>query len=220
MNRTAAPPVSARRHRGFSLLRVMLVCLLGCALAGLLWAGLRTRKPSVENSRSQEPSLQEVPREHLTLRGGLWCVGELDTPFTGFLVERYESGEMKSRSSVRLGLLEGWSEGWYTNGQKQVTECFRAGVSHGLRTKWHPNGRKLSEALVVEGRLEGTFRRWNEDGTLAQEIEMKAGQPDGISRAYYPSGFLKAEARLRDGKLLGQKLWKEEEHEGLPRPPE
>ena len=209
MNRNAAPLVSARRGRGFSLLRVILVCLLGSALAGLLWVGLHARKPSLE----------EVPREQLTLREGRWCVAEHHTPFTGFLVERYESGQVKSRSLVRQGLLEGWSEGWYTNGQKQVTECFHAGVSHGLRTKWHANGRKLSEARIVEGRLEGTFRRWNEDGTLAEEIELKAGQPDGISRAYYPSGFLKAEARLRDGKLLEQKLWKEGEHQSLPRPP-
>lgn len=209
MNRNAAPLVSALRVRGFTLLRVILVCLVGSALAGLLWVGLRARKPSLE----------EVPREHLTLREGRWCVAEHQTPFTGFLVERYESGQVKSRSLVRQGLLEGWSEGWYTNGQKQVVECFHAGVSHGLRTKWHANGGKLSEALIVEGRLEGTFRRWNEDGTLAEEIEMKAGQPDGISRAYYPSGFLKAEARLRDGKLLEQKLWREGEHQSLPRPP-
>jgi antitoxin component YwqK of YwqJK toxin-antitoxin module len=203
VNRNAAPLVSALRGRGFSLLRVMLVCVLGGALAGLLWLSLRARKPTLE----------EVPRERLTLREGRWCVGENHTPFTGFLVERYESGLVKSRSSVREGLLEGWSEGWYTNGQKQVTECFHAGVSHGLRTKWHANGRKLSAVLIVEGRLDGTFRRWNEDGTLAEEIAMKAGQPDGISRAYYPSGFLKAEARLRDGKLLEQKHWKEGEHQ-------
>ncbi len=210
MNRNAAPLVSALRGRGFSLLRVIAVCLLGSALAGLLWVGLRARKPSFE----------EVPRERLALREGRWCVAEHHAPFTGFLVERYESGQVKSRSSVREGVLEGRSEGWYTNGQKQVTECFHAGVSHGLRTKWHANGRKLSEVQVIEGRIEGTFRRWNEDGTLAEEMEMKGGQPDGISRAFYPSGFLKAEARLEGGKLLEQKFWKEEEHQSLPRPPE
>jgi hypothetical protein len=200
------PLVRPPRDRGFSRLRMMLVCLLGGALAGLFWLGLRAHKPALE----------EMPRERLTFRGGTWYLAENQKPFTGFLVERYESGQVKSRSSVRQGLLEGWSVGWHTNGQKQITECFHAGVSHGLRTKWHANGHKLSEALIVEGRLEDTFRRWSADGTLAEEIQMKAGQPDGVSRAYYPSGFLKAEARLQDGKLLAQRLWKEEERRTLP----
>ncbi len=210
MTPDTATLIRTRRGRGFAIPRLVLVCLLGSALAGLLWMGLR----------SHQPLAQEMPRERLTQREGRWYVADRNLRFSGAMVERYENGQIKSRSEIRQGLLEGVSEGWHTNGQKQVTEHFHAGVSHGLRTKWHANGRKLSEATIVEGKMEGTFRRWAEDGTLAEEIEMKAGQPDGISRAYYPGGSVKAEARLRDGALLEQKFWKEGEHQSPPRPPE
>jgi antitoxin component YwqK of YwqJK toxin-antitoxin module len=126
------------------------------------------------------------------------------TPFSGFMVEHYTDGVLRSRSAVTNGLLHGLSQGWHTNGQLQVSEYFKAGVSHGLRTKWYANGTKLSEATIVEGVLSGPFRRWHENGTLAEEVEMRNGQPDGIANAYLPDGRLKTQVRLENGKVINQ----------------
>ncbi len=167
-------------------------------------------------SRARTTSPLATPRSQLMLREGSWYrVGE-STPFSGVMFETYPSGGRKSRAELAYGRLEGLSEGWYTNGQRQVLEHFHAGVSHGLRTKWHPNGRKLSEVQIVEGKLEGTFRRWNQDGTLYEEIQMANGKAEGISRAYYPSGFLRTEARLHDGEVVNQEFWKDGEQAGAP----
>ena len=152
------------------------------------------------------PQNVEARRDSLKLRDGLLYRPGETQPFTGSMTEYYPDGTLQSRSVVCNGLLHGVSEGWYTNGQRQVLEHFVAGVAHGPRTKWRPDGQKLSEAEVVDGRLEGMFRRWHENGALAEEIPMKAGEPDGVARAFNPDGSLKAEARLQAGQVLAQRF--------------
>ncbi|MBM3880281.1 MAG: toxin-antitoxin system YwqK family antitoxin [Verrucomicrobia bacterium] len=177
-------------------------------IAALVVTGWKLFRPAVV-----EP-LPELRRDELTLREGRLCrLGET-SPFTGVMVEFGAAGLLQSRSSVSNGLLEGISEGWYTNGHVQVREHFVAGVSHGPRLKWHANGQQLSEANIVQGQIEGLFRRWHEDGSLAEEIQMKSGQPDGAARSYYASGFVKAEARLRAGEVLEQRFWSDGEQAG------
>jgi antitoxin component YwqK of YwqJK toxin-antitoxin module len=177
---------------------------LACAMAVGLWLAARPPK--------KVPG-EQLLRSQLTLRDGRWGRAGQATPFTGVLLEVYDSGRLKARSAISNGLPEGLSEGWYTNGQMQVREYFRLGLSHGLRMKWYCNGRKQSEVMTLAGKLEGTFRRWNEDGSLSEEIELKQGSPDGISRAYHPSGFLKTEVLLRNGQVLHRKTWSDGEHE-------
>ena len=177
-------------------------------LAGLLLLVLTRER------QSPVAAIAEVPRPELELREGRWFRKGQSVAFTGRLVEHHESGGLKSRSVVSNGWLEGLSEGWHTNGQRQIQEHFHAGVSHGLRTKWYADGRKLSEVEVVDGKLAGKFRQWRPDGSLAEEVELKDGHPDGLSRAYYPSGSVKVEARLRAGQVVAQQSWKDGERAG------
>lgn len=181
--------------------RVVLMVVAGSVLAlGLIWSGWRTGPPV------------EVLRSELRSREGrLYRVGQETVPFTGAMIERYDSGSLKSRSMISQGLLHGVSEGWQANGRLQVREHFKQGTSHGMRTRWHENGAKMSEVMVVEGQLQGTFRRWFDDGKLAEQMDLKEGKPDGWARSFYPSGFLKAQARLKEGELAEQKFWNDGE---------
>jgi len=163
--------------------------------------------------RRAEP-LPEVLRSDLMLQEGRLVRLGSSNAFSGFVIERYSSGLMMSRSAVSNGLLSGISQGWYTNGQMQVTEHFQNGISHGLRTKWYEGGQKLSEVNVVQGKLSGTFRRWHETGALAEEVELRDGQPDGVSKSYFASGFQKARVVMRDGKPTEQTFWKDGEQPG------
>src|SRR5947207_8749130 len=85
------------------------------------------------------PAPQELERPELALHNGRLCRTGETFPFSGFLVERYADGAMKSRSAISHGLLNGPSEGWSTNGVLQIREHFKDGVSHGFREKWHDN---------------------------------------------------------------------------------
>ncbi|MDB4642376.1 hypothetical protein OAG07_02800 [Verrucomicrobia bacterium] len=166
----------------------------------------------------EKTSLPEALRSELTSRDGL-LFQELGTqPFTGFMIESYKDGILKSRSQVVEGLLHGVSDGYHPNGQLQVREHFEKNISHGLRTKWFASGIKMSEATVVEGQMDGTFQRWDETGTLVEQIALRAGKAHGFSRAFYPSGYLKAQASMQDGEVINQQSWQDNEMKvaGLP----
>ena len=177
--------------------------LVGGLILGMVAVGLHWRRAPAP------PQGPEMLRVQLMLREGRYLRPGTTNRFTGLMIERRPDGALQARSQVSDGLLEGLSEGWHTNGIKQIEEHFHAGVSHGPRVKWHPNGQKLSEVRVVEGKLEGIFRRWHDNGQLAEEITLKAGQPEGLSRAFYPNGRLKAEATLHHGQPTQQQFWPE-----------
>ena len=145
--------------------------------------------------------------------------GEL---FKGYLVEYYsdsktnqleqvvgEGSQLKSRSVIRGGKLNGLSEGWYLDGQQQVAEVFVDGKSHGVRVKWHRNGWKAAEDSIEHGELNGVCRKWHDNGQLAEEMAMVDGQADGQARSWHPDGSQKAEVLLEKGKVVEQQFWEE-----------
>lgn len=196
---------SAIRRRIFIFVGVALIC--ATVLMVFQW------QPA---PAPQEPPPVERLRHDLVLREGQ--LFDDDTPFTGFVVERYGGGELKSRSAVSNGFLEGLSEGWHTNGVIQVREYFVRGVSHGIRTKFYPNGNKLSVAKIVSGTVEGHFERWHENGQLAEVITLSNGVAHGESLAFHPDGSLKARVQLEQGKVVTQDFWKPGERVLPPEP--
>ena len=158
-------------------------------------------------SRPEPAALPEVPRSSLVLKAGRLHRPAQSAPFTGTVIEYFAPGRLQSRSVISNGLLHGLSEGWHTNGIRQVAEPFVHGVSAGVRLKWYPNGAKQSEAVIVNGKLNGIFRRWHENGQLAEQIELRDDQPAGLSMAYYPSGCLKVRARVENGKVFDKETF-------------
>jgi len=162
-----------------------LVVAGGIVILGV--AGLVLMRPARPVPVQSVAVVPQVLRSELQLREGrLYRVTETNA-FTGWMLERYKSGTLRSRSAISNGMMQGLSEGWHTNGQPQIREHFQAGISHGQRIKYYPDGSKLSEVTVVEGKLEGTFRRWHPNGQLAERVELRAGTPDGDSKSYFPS---------------------------------
>lgn len=143
----------------------------------------------------------------ITLSVGALCGVSLG--FTGAVNERfYADGQIQSRSMVISNeVMNGLSQGWYTNGVLQIRENYVDGVSHGLRTKWYSDGTKKSETDIVQGQIHGTFRSWHPDGSLSQDAAFKEGVPHGESVAYFPSGFLKARVIMGDGEVVEKTFW-------------
>jgi antitoxin component YwqK of YwqJK toxin-antitoxin module len=195
-------PLSSNRNAAGAKWLVLPV-VLAVALLTVFWP-----RPRIHQAGNTS---RQALRSELVLRDGrLYPAGDSNV-FSGAMVERYPDGTLRSRSTVLDGLLDGLSEGWFTNGQLQVTEHFQRGISHGRRTKWHRGGGKLSEANIVKGQFDGPFRKWHENGRLSESVQFTNGQPAGISLAYFPSGFLKARARLEAGKVVEQGFWKDGE---------
>jgi len=176
---------------------------VGFSVAGICL--VRWSKPQV-----QPKALSEL-KSNLSQREGRLFAPGATMPYTGWMMDQYPDATLRSRSWISNGILHGVSEGWFTNGVRQVQEHFSNGISEGVITKWYPNGSKLSEGVARAGKLEGVFRRWHENGQLAEEVTFSGGQPDGLSRAWYSSGNLKAEVTMNAGAVLSQKFFKEGE---------
>ena len=165
-------------------------------------------RPTKNAPHAEAPAL-ELSQTNLVFEGGRWRQPGSTNPFTGLMLEHYADGTLRSRSAVVNGLLNGLSEGFYTNTARQVAEYFKDSVSHGLRTKWYPDGARQSEAHIADGKLHGTFRKWHENGILSERAKFVGGQPEGVSLAYFPSGEKKARVVMRNGKPVEREFWKE-----------
>lgn len=183
--------------------------LAGGAVFGLfLWTRLNHTRPTPRPLPTELVS-------RLTLREGRLFQSGATQPFTGWLEDYHPSASLKSRSLLSNGVLNGLSEGWYTNGVLQISEHFSAGMSAGPITRWYPSGAKLSEGTSLAGKLDGSFRRWHESGVLAEEVHFRKGQAQGRSRGWFPSGYLKAEVELNAGQVITQRFWKDGELRGV-----
>ena len=198
-------------HHRFAYGRAVLM-VIALSVGLLVVSGVRWR---IKAPVAPAPGSVETARTNLELRATGWYPKGQTNPFTGILVDYYPGGRLMSRSVVSNGLLNGLSEGWYTNGQLQVQETYRANFSEGTRVRWYAAGGKLSEAAVVHGKMTGLYRRWYENGKLAEEIPMQDGRIEGEGRAYYPSGCLKASVKYEAGKAVQQKMWKDGEQKGV-----
>ena len=130
--------------------------------------------------------------------------------YTGYLVDHYQSSKtnsLKSRSLVKLGKLNGLSEGWYLGGQLQVSETFVEGNSHGVRVKWYANGQKKAEDSINHGELHGLCRKWHDNGFLSEEMTMVNGKAHGKALSWHEDGSLKAQVILDMGDVVNQKFW-------------
>lgn len=182
----------------------MMTALALAALAGVAgWRFVRSpgRAPVREWPTAQSPEL--------VLQDGRLSRRESGQVFTGWLVEKYGDGALRSKSFVSNGVLEGISEGWHTNGVRQVREFFVGGKSQGNVTKWSADGLLLSVATAQEGRLHGKFQRWHTNGVLAEEMEMRDGVADGLARSWHASGNPRAEVLLDQGRVVSRRYWED-----------
>lgn len=204
--------LSSRNPPWFRSFAWLLGLLAFGAIAALVFYSRRDAPP-----RPATPEPEPIDASRLIrLDGRLVLRDNTNQPFSGWMTEHYPDGTPKSRSEIFQGVLNGVSEGFYTNGTLQVREHFVSGIGEGPVLKWHPDGARLSEGIAHQGQLEGVFRRWHTNGVLAEEITLKAGQPHGPSRAWFPSGSLKAEVELNEGKVVTQTFWKDGEKPPSP----
>ena len=153
----------------------------------------------------------EIDRTGLTNQNGQLFVFGQTNAFTGVMTESYPDGSPKSRSDIADGRLHGKSEGFYTDGQRQIEEHFVLGMSEGIRTRWSTNGVKQSEGQIVQGEFHGDYRKWHANGQVAEFIHFEEGEPHGTAKSWHPSGFLKSRVEMDRGETVKQETWNDGE---------
>ena len=170
-----------------------------------IWAGvLLVTGLAAWSIREMRPTPIVVQRAALDLRDGKLYQHAAQTPFTGLLVEEWRPGARRAEVSIRDGLADGVTRGWFESGQAEVEEHFVRGVSHGRRTRWYENGARRSEVKVRAGKLAGVFREWHPNGRLARETPLRDGVPHGEARSWDAQGKLTGTAHVEHGKRVAR----------------
>jgi|TARA_B110000495_G_scaffold176487_1_gene168003 antitoxin component YwqK of YwqJK toxin-antitoxin module len=161
-----------------------------------------------------------------------------EEPFSGLIINKYESGQKHTKGYLTNGREDGywtwWYEGspknhirlyldnildnlpylfydsWENYGQKRKVVDYLDGTKDGLSTEWYENGQRKLEGTYKDGERDGLWTWWYEDGQKRSEGPYKDGKPDGLHVQWYENGKKRGEGTFKDGKIISQKEWNED----------
>jgi len=99
-------------------------------------------------------SCSTVDRSETMKVNGLICLKDTKKPYSGTVVEYYESTYQKSEIRYRRGVL------------------------HGVSTTWHETGLKKEEGNWNHGIKDGIWKSWALNGALILTVRYRDGVPD------------------------------------------
>lgn len=150
--------------------------------------------PDVE-IRKNDPSLSTDREGKLHYKENL---------FSGYLVDYYPSGALKSRSPYADGLLELISYGYYPLGETMHIRPYVKGEKHGIHKGYYPDGSKKFTYHFEDGLSIGNHREWYADGQLAKDMNYVNGQPFGSQKMWRSDGKIRSNYVIReDGRRYG-----------------
>jgi antitoxin component YwqK of YwqJK toxin-antitoxin module len=158
---------------------------------------------------AQLPSTPLTPALTDTLRAdqvaqdnGFTTVRATGTPFTGIVVDRYDSGAKRMRRAVVEGLPEGlWME-WHQSGVPRYMATWARGRGEGIWTYFHETGQIRERVRVAGDVFEGPVEGWYANGQKAFEGHNRSNQKDGRWRYWDERGRMTKVEVYRDGTLL------------------
>ena len=157
----------------------------------------------------------------LEKRGDIYYEINSEEPFSGLIINKYESGQKHTKGYLTNGREDGywtwWYEGspknhirlyldnildnlpylfydsWENYGQKRKVVDYLDGTKDGLSTEWYENGQKKEEGTYKDGKEDGLWTGWYDNGQKEIEGTFKDGKPDGLSTLWYDNGHKRQE---------------------------
>ena len=152
----------------------------------------------------------------LEKRGDIYYEINSEEPFSGLIINKYESGQKHTKGYLTNGREDGywtwWYEGspknhirlyldnildnlpylfydsWENYGQKRKVVDYLDGTKDGLSTEWYENGQKKEEVTYKDWKEDGLWTGWYDNGQKEIEGTFKDGKPDGLSTLWYENG--------------------------------
>ena len=122
----------------------------------------------------------------LQKRGDKYYKVNSDKPFSGLVVNKYESGQKHTK-------------GFLTNGRED-----------GIWTWWYQNGQKSKEVDYFDGKSLDVLYKKLDDNGQKEERTLKGRKLDGFVTEWYENGQKEYETIYKDGKLIFKKEWNED----------
>tara|TARA_Y100000996_G_C22323685_1_gene561469 strand:+ start:56 stop:667 length:612 start_codon:yes stop_codon:yes gene_type:complete len=175
----------------------------------------------------------------LQKRGETYYKVNSDKPFSGLIINKYDSGQKKSKGFLTNGKEDGiWTywykdhpinyfrlymdgimdnlpyifyDSWENFGQKSKEVDFLNGKKDGLSTEWYENGQKDEEGIFKDDEKNGLWTSWYKNGQKMVEVKFKDGvEIEGTLWDYWENGQKRMEEYYMDGELISEKVWNED----------
>ena len=173
--------------------------------AALLVAGCGEK--SLSDSAIKKALKEAVEKESLQVRKHLYYRVNESEPYSGWVKEKYDSGQANTLMLFKDGKRDGPIVTWHENGQKKYEGTSKDGIGIGPATWWHENGQTCREATFKEGKPDGPWTMWHENGQKQVEATYKNGKLDGLTTAWHENGQKSEEKTYKDGELVSEKFW-------------
>ena len=112
----------------------------------------------------------------LNKRGDTYYKVNSEEPFSGSVINKYESGQNQMKGSLENGKDDGLVTIWYENGQMVIKGTYKDGKKDGLQIQWWDNGQKMYEGIDKDRKLDGLWTFWYENGQKLKEETYKDGE--------------------------------------------
>ncbi len=123
-------------------------------------------------------------------------------PLTGFLVESYTNGKLKSWITVKEGIANGLWQEWLENGQLRFNAYWKDGKGHGLWQYFHDNGILRNEESYLFDVINGISRTYYNSGKLQNDFFWLNGKKEGVWSYYSETGILLKTEVYENDKLI------------------
>jgi uncharacterized protein len=167
------------------------------------------------NKKDKKPVKMQITQfsQLLTREDQLFYNNNDTIPYTGKVVENWDSsavrleffcenglkdstelqwfpnGKIKSKCRFKQGLLEDTITKWYETGQKMVSAYYKDGIITGELTVWYLNDKKFRVTNYANGKKNGYETTWLKNGDTTTVIEYKNNELNGIQTVYNKNGI-------------------------------
>lgn len=168
----------------------------------------------------------EYPADAIEKKGDMFYIKETGAPLTGTLIRTFADGQFKS--AFVDGILNGESQGYYTNGKLEHTITFKDNKKEGPFKKYDENGNLLASSNYKADKLEGDFIAYYPNGAVYFKETYQNDLLNGVKEIHYESGQLKSSATYKnnllngpakefypDGKIQSEMAFKDNSREGV-----
>ena len=126
-------------------------------------------------------------------------------PYSGWIKELYDSGQVKRLAQAKEGKEDGlWME-WHENGQKSQEGIWEDGKQNGLWMEWYEDGQKSYEGTWEDGKKNGLYTDWHKNGQRRSKSTYKDGEVHGLWTGWHENGQKALQGNCKYGERYG--LW-------------
>jgi len=124
--------------------------------------------------------------------------------YSGFVLEKYENGQVAANNGFFNGKLEGKQEKYYPDGSKMELRFYHENRKNGTHHGWWQNGQMKFEYFIKADIPVGTHKEWYPSGQLYSLYTYnQEGQPEGKQQMWFETGQVKSNYVFKDGRRFG-----------------